>query len=439
MDRLMGLGSRTLGLATLLATFVLAGATNHATASSHDDGKAGDVRGLTTSTLSSDLSMVGLKSGLVVDIDEPVIANDGRSATAFVPTEAGVLELNLIRHSVRDRTFVFVAERLGGELEFIEPTPVETYRGVVAGDPDSIVAISILPDGLWGLIQHGDGERIWIEPIGQRVEGAAAGDHVIYRPDEVAPHDGVCGVSDDAKPRFPLAGETKYRMASGAFCSAQIAFDVDYPFYQSMNESLEDIGRRIDLVLNTMNVQYNTQVAIDHKVTMVLVRTSEVDDPYQNGVPCGTQMELIKAEWEGSFPFVLRDMVHLLSERSYGSTVGCHFVGVFCGGGWDEDWGFGLSRINSPHNLSLSTNLIAHELGHGWGAGHCACSSPPFTMNPINNSANNFHPRDGGPNGMLHQKVFPGRGGGGSLLNGLGLDCVHVLPIRDTVHHMAPA
>ena len=104
----------------------------------------------------------------MVRVDEPVIADGGRSATAIVPTEDGVLELNLIRHSVRDRTFVFAAERLGGELEFIEPTPVETYRGVVAGD-GSIVAISILPDGLWG-VQHGDGERIWIEPIGQRLK-----------------------------------------------------------------------------------------------------------------------------------------------------------------------------------------------------------------------------------------------------------------------------
>ena len=403
VNRLMSPGSRALGLATLLATFMLAGATNHATGSSHDEGEAEEVRGPTTNALSSDLSMVGLKSGLVVHVDEPVIADGGRSATAFVPTEDGVLELNLIRHSVRDRAFVFVAERLGGELEFIEPTPVETYRGVVAGDPESIVAISILPDGLWGLVQHGDGERIWIEPIGQRVEGAAAGDHVIYRPDDVAPHDGVCGVSDDAKPRFPLAGETKYRMASGAFCSAQIAFDVDYPFYQSMNESLENIGRRIDLVLNTMNVQYNTQVAIDHKVTMVLVRTSEVDDPYQDGIICDNQIELVKAEWEGSFPFVLRDMVHLLTERNYGSVIGCHWVGVFCGGGWDENYAFGLSRINYSDNLSLSTNLIAHELGHGWGSGHCSC---PYTMNPTNIPANDFNPDETIPTIVAYRNAW---------------------------------
>ena len=78
-------------------------------------------------------------------------------------------------------------------------------------------------------------------------------------------------------------------------------------------------------------------------------------------------------------------MVHLLSERNYGTVIGCHWLGAFCGGGWDENYAFGMSRINYSDNLSLSTNLIDCPngarpspasavvaslipiLGHGWG------------------------------------------------------------------------
>ena len=337
-----------------------------------------------------DLSPVGLDHGLVVTLESPVVADGGRSATVHLPTEDGVLELKLLRRSVRDRSFTFVAERAGGVHEPIEPTPVETYRGTVAGEPDSTVAVSILPEGVSGLVRRGT-ERLWVEPIGHRVPGAGPAHHVVYRADDVAPHEGVCGVSDVPRSRIPLAGASRQRMAIGGICAAQIAFDVDYPFYVSMNESLEDIGRRIELVLNTMNVQYNTQVGIDHRLTMILVRTSEVDDPYQDDIICDNQVGLVRAEWEGAYPFVVRDLVHLVSGRTYGTVVGCHYVGVVCDAFQDADWGFGLSQLNYSNNLSLSTNLIAHELGHGWGANHCACSNPPFTMNPTNNASNQFN------------------------------------------------
>ena len=57
-----------------------------------------------------DLSPVGLDHVLVVTLESPVVADGGRSATVHLPTEDGVLELELLRRSVRDRSFTFVAE-----------------------------------------------------------------------------------------------------------------------------------------------------------------------------------------------------------------------------------------------------------------------------------------------------------------------------------------
>ncbi|MCH2161595.1 MAG: M12 family metallo-peptidase [Phycisphaerales bacterium] len=345
-----------------------------------------------------DLKSVGLKSGFVVSVPEATLDADGRSARVLIPIAEDIVVLDLVKHSVRARSFQLVAAQADGRFESVQPTPVETYRGAIANDPGSIAAISIFPDGIAGRVKSSDGREIWIEPISGKVDGARPRDHVVYEAADVAPFDGRCGVSDDAGPHIPLGGEAQSRMASGVFCTAQIAIDCDYPFFQLLGESLEALGRRVDLILNTMNVQYNTQVGIDHKLTMLLVRTNENVDPYVGNVLCdfngGEGLEdQVKVQWaDGEFPLVTRDMVHLFTGRVTGNILGCNWTAAVCGGGWDENYSFGASRIDYNGSLSTSTDLLAHELGHGWGAGHCSCWNPPYTMNSTLMTANDFNP-----------------------------------------------
>ena len=342
-----------------------------------------------------DLRSVGLQDGMIVSMPDAITDPDGRKATVLIPLAEKVLVLDLVKHSVRADSFRMVATAEAGRLETVRPTPVETYRGTIRNDLGSVAAISILPDGIAGRVKSGDGREIWIEPISRRIRGARPRDHVVYESADVAPFEGRCGVPDQEGPP-PLGGRSDgvARMASGAFCTAQIAIDCDFPFFQLMGEDLEFLGRRIDTVLNTMNLQYNNQVAIDHKVTMILVRRTEAADPYVGSTLCdvpGTAglEDQVNAIWgaAGYLPNVTRDIVHLFTARPTGGIIGCNWVGQVC-----QQTPYGASRIDFNGNLASSTDLLAHELGHGWGAGHCSCFNPPFTMNSSITSANNFNP-----------------------------------------------
>ena len=56
-------------------------------------------------------------------------------------------------------------------MEF-EPLPVRTVRGSVAGLPDSIIAGSVLDDGLHVIIKLDAQDTYWIQPLGEHVAGA---------------------------------------------------------------------------------------------------------------------------------------------------------------------------------------------------------------------------------------------------------------------------
>ena len=53
-----------------------------------------------------------------------------------------------------------------GAIEPAAAGPVRTLRGRVLGDPDSLVAGSLLADGLYASVRLSSGASFWIEPAG---------------------------------------------------------------------------------------------------------------------------------------------------------------------------------------------------------------------------------------------------------------------------------
>lgn len=185
---------------------------------------------------------------------------------------------------------------------------------------------------------------------------------------------------------------------------AQVAVDVDFPCFIEHGLDFTSVARRVDATFNLMNAQYESQCGISHLVSGVLIRTSAATDPYDDGAACTQFPDTsgmawdVQGEWRSSppvaFPF---DAVTLFTGRSHpegtGWVVGCAFIDSICNqNAFIGPYGFIEPNFAGLANATFPADDLAHELGHMWSAGHCACASPPSTMNAFITGGLTFAP-----------------------------------------------
>lgn len=334
--------------------------------------------GLAASHVST-VTLQGLPSGQVV-------ANVGVAGNEIL--------LHLSPHSVRAPGFQLLEQGADGLITPVAPAPSTTYRGEVVGLDSSLVAASLLDEGLYARIHLEGVGDYWIEPLAHLIDQAMPVHHVIYRNDDVLPPDRICGVAANlggtartTTPRVATpsagsigAGGTPLFMGAKV---AELACDADFEYYSDWGSSAA-VQNRIESVINTVNVQYEGEVGITHEITTILVRTSS-NQPYTSS-DASTLLNQFRAQWNNNHGNIQRDVAQLFSGKSIiGGTIGIAWVGVVC------NLGFAYSMVESDFNssFSCSTDLSAHELGHNWNAGHCNCTSN--TMNPFITCANTFN------------------------------------------------
>lgn len=330
--------------------------------------------------LESVLAEHGLAHGELVTL--PVAPMPEYSFVAPLVSDAVVGILELEPHSVRHDDFRIMQEGENG-LEEVEPGPVRTFRGRLAGTVDAIVSGAAVEGGLEAVIVFEDGTRLAIEPVTGL--GAAPGLHLIYDPAEVIAGDHACGVSGDDLRVSPKHehGHGGGAVEGGGIQIAELACDADYEYFLDYG-STGAVGARIESVINTMNQQYEGEVGIRHELTTIIVRTTN-NDPYSSS-DAVTLLNQFRNHWEGSQGSVPRDVAQLFTGKEInGGTIGIAWIGAVC-----SSFGYGMVQSDFNNNFASATDLSAHELGHNWNADHCSCTS--FTMNPFIVSANTFSP-----------------------------------------------
>jgi len=324
-----------------------------------------------------------------------LLAVTGERVGVSVDLPGSPLVLDLKRQSVRAEDFEVRAQIHDGSWVVLESEPVRTFRGTVYGEPDSQVAASWLDDGLHARIRHTDGSETWLEPIVDKVVGASATSHVAYRTEDILAGGGLCdadllggsvsapasGMTLGQRPADPdMPGDVH----AAANNTAELACDADYEYFQDWG-STGAVQNRIESIINTVNLQYESDVDITHAITTILIRTSS-NDPYTKK-PADQLLFEFRAEWLNNQGSVQRDVAHLFTGRGLaGSTIGIAWVGAVC----NEDVGYSLVESDFDNNFGCVTDLSAHELGHNWGANHCSCTS--YTMNAFITCANQFNP-----------------------------------------------
>lgn len=281
--------------------------------------------------------------------------------------------------------FQLLAIGADGVAQAAEAAPESTLRGSLLGHPGSQVAASLLDDGLHARILVESGE-FWIEPLARAVPTAAAGTHVLYSTEDVIQNAGVCATeAQHTVEQYGGIGTVGGGpLAAAAGFVAELACDSDYEYYLDYG-SVGAVQNRITSVINTMNLQYESEVDISHTITTILVRTSS-NQPYTS-TDANTLLNQFRNEWNANQGGIQRDVAQLFTGKEINSsTIGIAWLGVVC----NLSYGYSMVQSDFNGNFSSATDLSAHELGHNWSADHCSCTS--YTMNPYITSANTFHP-----------------------------------------------
>jgi len=289
-------------------------------------------------------------------------------------------EVRLMPFTMRAPDFQVLVQGDDGALKAIEPPAPLTFRGYLADEPQSQVAASMIDGRTYMTVLRANGE-IWnVQPMG-------AGDvHVVYKSRDVLDSEWTCG--SDALPQ--LSPENNGANPGGvpegagpdgggprvANRRCQIVFDTDVEFYQANGSSISATIADIEMIMNQVGLIFQNQVAISYYETGLIVRTA-IPQPYTSSISTNLICQFGE-NWNNNLPSFPRDVAHLFTGKDLeGSTVGLAWIGVICGGNFNNcnpagsSLSYSLVQSRFSTTLALRVQDSAHELGHNWNACHC--------------------------------------------------------------------
>jgi hypothetical protein len=268
----------------------------------------------------------------------------------------------------------------------------EAYAGELAGQPGTWVRLTRSGNRWTGLIFDGE-ELLAVEPaagLATSSRAPAASSLAFYRARDVE-IPGSCALEASSSPLPSLEGlvdelEGPPDALSAASAEIQLAILGDPAFVQG---HADPEGAAVAL-LNAVDGLYSEQVGVS--VRMVELQLLQTDQGLTSTNPSLLLDQL--TDLTGSGAIANPGLVHLLTGKNLdGSTVGIAYLDVLC----NQRWGAGLSEIRRG-SMAANTVLLAHELGHNFGAPHdnqsgsaCAATPSGYVMSPsLNNGSDEF-------------------------------------------------
>lgn len=327
---------------------------------------------------------VGLSAATVFSI--PANAKFEQAFQIDAPINGAWATLELRVHSIRAENYKVFVQGADGRLTEVEPGPVNTFRGQVAGVPGSSVIGAWTDAGFEAQIITPQGLNYFIEPAKKYLADAPGTEYFVYRNDEVTKDAGLCGVEIDPDHDHEHHDGIIDNGTGdcGGMCVAQIGCDADVEFYQQFGSSVTSVENRINTVLNNTSNQYESQCGIQFEISAIIVRTAE-PDPYSTS-DGSALLNQLQSEWNSNQGAIERDIIHLFTGKDIttsgqgNSTIGIASLGVVC-----TNNNVGAVEHITPNSCAF--DLSAHEIGHNWNATHCCAGT---TMNPSLTCANNF-------------------------------------------------
>ncbi|MCB0721492.1 MAG: T9SS type A sorting domain-containing protein [Ignavibacteriae bacterium] len=299
-----------------------------------------------------------------------------------IPVGDGNVQLELTKVNIFDKDFR-VTSINNGVVKRENYTPGVHYRGIIKGDINSLVSISIFPEFVMGVVSNDNGNY----NLGsvKDNDGNNTDQYIYYNDrDRVEKSDFKCGVDGkDNKMRIFNPNNENMPLTpsddpNGFDDTTRVYFLCDYQMYQDNGSSINNVGQFVEGMYNNVITIYRNE-SIKINISEIRVYTSI--DPYAFSSNSETILTDFGQNTQDNF---YGDLAHLLSTRNAG-LGGIAWINVLCLP-YQAQFSagrFAFSNIEDNYSSyptwSWTVNVVAHEMGHNFGSMHThACAWPVF-------------------------------------------------------------
>ena len=278
---------------------------------------------------------------------------------------------------------------------------MQFFRGTLADIPGSWVRLTRIGPHWSGMIWDGQ-EAYLVDSLAtiaaalQTLPAQPSSGHAIYRLSDTRElKTQTCGMgtgsmSGHSMSNFhALMDELKDRVtmtAEGATHNLDMAVVTDEFFTTSHTNPEQAVIARMNVVDGIFSEQLNVQISLVDVLPL----------QHNGGLTATNAQTLLSqfSEFTSAPSFQHPGVAHLFTSRNLdGDTVGIAFLRSIC----DARWGVGVDQIIGTGTAGAL--IVAHELGHNFGAPHddefgspCAGTPGTYLMNPYMNGSDQFSP-----------------------------------------------
>lgn len=313
----------------------------------------------------------------------PAIATADRVVMRDVPLAPGLsVELGLHRVEVFTPNAKVVLGTAQGDVPLARPD-IRMFAGHVSGRGDSSAFVSFVPGGVQGWVSLG-GET-FILSSGPKGGAGGLAVHSPRRlpPGKRRPSSFTCEADKLALPvRVAKAGAVRPRgtpTGPSACRAAVLAIETDYEFTGWLfGGDTEASGAYAATLIGAVSEIFMRDFNASLSIGFLRLWDADVD-PWDQG---GTLDQLFQFQdyWNANMTGEVRNAVHFLSGRGLGGGV------AYLPGLCYPEYDYGLSAnlagyfpypIENNHWANWDLMVVAHELGHNFGAPHTHDMAPP--------------------------------------------------------------